>query len=325
VAVVRDVALAAFGLGLILGALWAYTEQPFPHQAPLVVVESGSMMHGPQGPCLDGRHGCSALDRTSFGRVGTIDPGDLVLVKRVREPHEIETAFGTGDRRAYGGHGDVIIFAPAPDQTPIIHRAMLYIEALPEGCRPHVEPCRYRIPAACDEETFAAHVVRSVGDWRDYCAGTDRPITLDLARGGLFLRLEEYPCAQSCGPFHSGFVTKGDNNPHEDSAAQHSPGVRSTALTCCLVTIDQVVGKARGEIPWFGLIKLSVHGNERYRLGGDPTAAPQWTFVRATAPWDIWVSFFASMALLVSLPLLADYVWGRLRPQPAPQGPKKHP
>lgn len=314
IAAVRDVGVAALVVLVLLGGIWAYTGQPFPSQAPLVVVESGSMMHGPGGPCLGGTRRCSEFDSSPFGRLGTIDPGDLVLVRDVDRFDQIETAFGHGERDGYGGHGDVIVYERdgASAKTPVIHRAMLLIEAEPAGCRPNVltNPCTYRIPETCDAALFSTFVQTGSGNWRNYCSGSTQPITLILKRDGLFLSMRDYPCpaSQQCPAFEGGFITKGDNNWQYDQPTPYTGSAGSNDITCCPVSIDFVVGKARGEIPWLGLVKLSLYGNKMYEPSGDPNGSPQWTIVRARAPWDTWVGLVVATAVFVSVPIGVDHL-----------------
>lgn len=314
VAAVRDVAVAGGFVLLLLGSIWLYTGQRFPSQAPLVVIESGSMMHGRFGPCMGGQ-ACSSFSDPAFGRVGTIDPGDLVLVKRVKGLDDVETAFDSDRRSGYGGHGDVIVYHPEkrfPSQrsTPVIHRAALRFDLVPAGCTfgDASQTCKLRIPETCSSGFEAFVRSGSQSDWREYCQGSTEPVSLDLERNGLFLRLIRYPCtAGSCPPtFHAGILTKGDNNNDMDQPQ----------ITCCPVDVSQIVGKARGEIPWFGLIKLALYGNARYGCGfgqdcQDPTRGNQWTIFRATAPWDIWVSLFLAIGVAVMVPVVIDFAVGR--------------
>lgn len=297
--VVRDVVVMAAVLILVLGSLWVYTGQPFPNQAPLVVVESGSMMHGSNSPCLEGR-ACAPYGTPSFGRAGTIDPGDLVFVKRVHKREDVVTAFDSRGRSGYGGHGDVIVYKSVPRNLLIIHRAMLYIEITPEGCRPAdvAQPCTYRIPETCAGESFGRFVKE--GEWAKYCEGSRDPISLKLERDGLFVSLMSYPCTQPCGTMASGFITKGDNN----LPADNGPG----GNTCCPVSLDRIVGKARAEIPWFGLIKLALAGNPRYGPHDDPSGATQWVVLNARAPWDEWVAFFLVVGFLAAAPPAYEFV-----------------
>lgn len=319
VAAVRDVVLAGAIVMLLLGVVWGYTGQRFPSQAPLVVVESGSMMHG---RCMSGIYeNCfnSQFENSPFGRFGTIDPGDLVFVKRVDSLDEVEDAFGSGKRGGYGGHGDVLVYKPdgSSRSTPIIHRAMLELRVDRDNCLPNAatNPCRFIVPAACDAR-FGDYAAQD--GWEKYCTGSSDPITLTLERHGLRLNLVNYPCssASTCFPMRSGFLTKGDNNPNMDQ-----PGIAAGP-----VELSWIVGKARGEIPWFGLIKLALFGNENYKCRpgqgcsdpNGPDRAAQWTIFRATAPWDIWVALFLAVGVLVSLPVAMDFAinqvkrrWGR--------------
>lgn len=310
-AAVRDVSVAAGIVILLLGVVWGYTGQPFPKQMPLVVVESGSMMHGKCQLGLFENCFRPEFENAPFGRVGTIDPGDLVFVKRVRSLEEVEPAFGDGARGGYGGHGDVLVYKPggSSQSTPIIHRAMLRVDVEPDPCRPNASPtpCKYIIRAACSPG-FAAFT-NDTG-WEKYCRGSSDPITLTLHRDGLTIQLTNFPCPSgaTCVGVSSGFVTKGDNNPGVDQ-----PGIAPGP-----VELDWIIGKARGEIPWFGLIKLALYGNDNYKcragqLCSDPNRAPQWTIFRATAPWDIWVSLFIAVTLLIVLPVGVDYAINKWR------------
>src|SRR5207249_9911783 len=107
----RDLAVAFLIVGIVMGLLFAYT-QVWP---PMVVVESDSMQH--------------ARDASY---VGIIDTGDLVLVQAVHATSDIVTYVepsGTG-YETYGNFGDAIVFhAPgrSSEDTPIIHRAMVYV------------------------------------------------------------------------------------------------------------------------------------------------------------------------------------------------------
>lgn len=297
-AVVRDVLVAGVIVGVLLLAIWIYAGQPI-SQAPVVSVESGSMMHGPF-TSGDPRHP-TQWNKPSFGRVGTIDPGDIVFVKRVRAVDEVEVAFGPDDRTGYGGPGDVVVFRPDgfAHKTRVIHRALLYVEMVPDGCTPNVD-CVYRIPAVCSNPAF--------DEWSggqnldEYCEGSPNPIRLNLRREGVFLDLSDYPCSQgagsACPPAFSGFITKGDNNLLADQASTISRTVR----------LDWIIGKARGEIPWFGLIKLAIYGNPTYNSNTDPTLGENWKFLNANAPWDVWTCLFLSLAVLIGAPMAIDYV-----------------
>lgn len=308
---VRDLVIVGLGLLLLLGSLSLYTGQAMFGGTPLVAVESGSMMHGPRTPCPTD-HCPDGVDAPGFGRVGTIDPGDLVLVKKVRSLEEVETAFDAGDREGYGGHGDVIVYNPSRVGTPLIHRAVLTLLVENGTCQPGVD-CIYRIPETCDAR-FADFVPEGTDNatWQKYCQGSGDPITMRLSRGDLWLEFSAYPCSSTCGEIRSGLITKGDNNPTMDQTVplgRNPPG-----LVCCPVALEDIRGKARGEIPWLGAVKFMLAGNDaycRFRCG-DPTPTPQWTILQATAPRDIWICLFLSVAVIVAVPWGIER-WAKVR------------
>ncbi len=64
----------------------------------------------------------------------------------------------------------------------------------------------------------------------------------DVGYNGIYVAID---IAHLSAPLKSGYITKGDHNTQIDQFGGSSP-----------VQLDWVVGKARGEIPWFGLLKL---------------------------------------------------------------------
>ena len=103
ISLVRDIVVAFLLVLIILTALWTYTGQWF--GAPMVAIESGSMQH--QGE--------------PFGRFGTINAGDMVLLVKVEKRSDIITrgspiygavARKNSDEYFYGDYGDVIIYHP---------------------------------------------------------------------------------------------------------------------------------------------------------------------------------------------------------------------
>ena len=113
VSLVRDVFIALLLVFIILLALWAYTGQWF--GAPMVAIESGSMMH----------------EDEPFGRFGTIDAGDMVFLVKVNGKKDVVTYTDKDPNNYYyGKYGDVIIYRPYGDekQDQIIHRTMCWVE-----------------------------------------------------------------------------------------------------------------------------------------------------------------------------------------------------
>jgi signal peptidase len=166
IALLRDVFVAVIAVLIIVTALWAYTGQWF--GVPMVAIETGSMMH-PDEP---------------FGRLGTIDPGDMVLLVKVNAKSDVVTYIdaknlGRDDLKTYGDYGDVIVYRPMGnfDVTQIIHRTMCWVEY---------------------DEKYGTYTVEGY----DIINETSINIPeLDVT---------------AYRPSHSGFITKGDNNAYTD-------------------------------------------------------------------------------------------------------------
>jgi hypothetical protein len=103
-------------------------------------------------------------------------------------------------------------------------------------------------------------------------------------------------------PLRSGFFTKGDNPATNQLPDQFSSisvdehGIPNT------VVMSWVEGKARGELPWLGLIKLSLAGKPN-----EVNPPREWVKIgSAYAPKDLWVMLGVSLFVLVGIPLIYD-------------------
>lgn len=254
----RDAGIALLFVIFILLAMFAYSGL----WPPLVVVESDSMMHGE--------------DNTSH--IGAIDTGDLVLVKKVNHPGDIVTyvdGLSTG-HKTYGDFGDVVIYkrGGSDTATPIIHRTLIYLQPNPDGLS-------YRSSSLRNAPASAWSTYPTNDTW-DHLTGaltlknlSFNHVTVQIDIGSMI----RYFQLQGIDP-KPGFITKGDHNPQTD---QISSGLAP------VVDFSWIVGKASGEIPWFGLLKLwSTHS------------------LRSPAPdnsvRDLWIS----MALIVLSPIVVD-------------------
>jgi signal peptidase len=203
IALIRDVVVALVAVLVILLILWSYTGQWF--GAPMVAIESGSMEH-PDAP---------------FGRLGTIDAGDMVLVQKVSTrsdvvPHggPVQGAEASNGWQSYGDYGDVIIYKPMgrSDVSQIIHRAMAWVDVYHAGAR-------------------TTYTIIDYGIYNE--------TSLTIPQLGLHNR--------DPGWTQSGFLTKGDNNEVIDQISNICPQP---------VQPEWISGKARSEIPWIGTINL---------------------------------------------------------------------
>ena len=300
----RDVVVLVAVFGTLLGGLWLFTGT----WPPAVIVESGSMMH------LD--------SEVTYGRIGTIDPGDLVLVKDVDGPADVHT-YVEGDGGRYGLPGDVVVYYKRGDrsETPVIHRAMAYVEV--EGAGAAVRyAVRWDPAAACP-----AGVERTERDGWTWCVWGQEGISIDR---GSDLRLTDYQ------PRLGGFITKGDN-PATNVEPDQISGLSRDDTGPVPVQMAWVEGKARGEVPWLGLIKLALapayNQPECAQSPGDPsfhffTPSPRarctgWiAFGHAYAPKDLWVMLAVMLLALIVGPLGYDAWKGyRARHQTPPPPP----
>ena len=253
----RDLLLAFVVVLVIMLALYGYC-RIWP---PMVVVESGSMQHG---------------DRSY---IGVIDTGDMVFVKKVNGRDDVIT-YVDGEANhysTYGAFGDVVVYMPNGDanRVPIIHRLVLWIEANASA----VSTLSYGIDY--DNYTFDVPSFEMSGSLEDvvlhdYGYEHDN-VTISL--NGLILGFKNRGIAP-----HNGFITMGDHNSpnHDQSMSGYEP-----------ILPEWIIGKAIGELPWFGLIKLSVTNDI------SPSVVPR----------NSWVNLFASIVLLISAPLIVDFVF----------------
>ncbi len=275
----RDIAFAVILVLVLLGGIFAYS-QVWP---PMVVVESDSMSHG---------------HTTSY--VGVIDTGDLVLVQRVSDKADVLTwveGKATG-YRTYGDFGDVIIFHPNTayypiDSTPIIHRPILYVVWNENEAAFDVPALENPALAGLWEATNAA------GASLPLPRGISGNLTIrELGyRGDLTIVFDLGRFARATANRVDGFVTMGDNNAYSSKYDVWNPG--GVAVT----PMSRVVGKARGELPWFGLLKLLVSpGTECCRYWGET----QYNGARANA----WGSLEVTLVLIPIGLYLADATYG---------------
>ena len=193
---------------------------------PMVVIESGSMEHDDN----------PLYQEPGYTHLGVIDTGDLVIVKKAEKEDIVTYLQGkkTGYKK-YGDYGDVIVYykngireKDGSSVTPVIHRAMAWVEVIDK------ENKTYYIPEI--DTTFYGKIELA---------------EIGLSGGASIKDLQ-----------NSGYITKGDStgNPHPDQLTH----VDIYGKTVQPVDPEWIVGMARGELPWFGLIKLWITQPENY-------------------------------------------------------------
>ncbi|MDG6225740.1 MAG: S26 family signal peptidase [Candidatus Thermoplasmatota archaeon] len=227
---VYDLMGAAIILLILIGSLYTYTG----NWPPLVVVQSGSMQHS---------------DTRSY--VGTIDTGDLVFVKSLGPKEEIIPYINGLEikHRTYDSWGDVIIFRPNGDseRTAIIHRSVVYIEFNETTFDPTTwQGGAYDVPSM-----GLYHVTRSFSIKNyEWPKSLTNDLVIDVERIiDNFRTLGIQP--------HGGYLTKGDDNSAID---QTVPFHNEDPPFLLPVLREWIIGKSRGELPWFGIIKLKIEG-----------------------------------------------------------------
>jgi signal peptidase I len=247
---------------VLLVSLFAYTQ----NWPPVYVVESDSMQHGPND------------------QLGLINTGDLVLAQKVSLSQI--TPYVTGLRSGYstyGEYGDVILYWPnGGGTTPIIHRAIAYLEWNPLGYYNATDLAG--LPCGSAPNPVYSYTPPGPGGSPN-CDTTHLTGTLTFYDiGWQSLNFSVDLSAPALGQ-HSGFLTLGDANDLPDQAGAGVPAISS------LVEPGWVIGVARGMIPWFGALKLLLGG----QAGEVPSQS--WTFMGLTIVGVILIAFGIHYAL----------------------------
>jgi len=281
----KEVAVAAVAVGIIMGALFAYSGV----WPPLVVVESGSMQHS---------------DTESY--VGVIDTGDMVLVKSIGGHGDVTTYIDGRENglRNYNDYGQVIVYRPYGDtkKVPIIHRAVAWVEV---------------------NDSRVQQLSGGEVDWFNYSfdvtilgmSGMNIiEFTIpDYGYGGVALTVDlrtvlRYHESVDTLP-HDGFITAGDHN----IVKYHGGYDQLTPSICAdLVAPEWVIGVAFGEIPWVGLLKLMVSGG-----AGSDVPSNSW--------WMLGLAIFLVLAVPFCMDMIIPKArgWWRKRHGSGPEEEKK--
>ncbi len=257
----RDILIAVIIMVIIIGGLYWYTG----NWPPMVVIESNSMMHGDDS------------------NVGTIDTGDLVLVKSINNRKDITTYVEgkKNDYKTYGSYGDVVIYKKnGLDDTPVIHRAVVFIEYNDSGYNVHSKLWEY---GSWDIPSMGLYNVTSfwIADYEPDHINLTVDLKIILTN---FQRTGHEP--------HGGFLIKGDNNPQVDQVSNLAD---REGVPVEPVKDDWIVGRAEGELPWFGLIKLYISGETN-----EPNKAPPETSKNM---------LIISIALIIIIPIILDILF----------------
>ena len=265
----RDVVVAVVVVVVIIAAVVVYT-QVWP---PMVVVESESMQHS-----------------NTQSYIGVIDTGDLVLVQATPSRNDVVTWVEgkASGHRTYGDFGDVIIFRPTTHSltsTPIIHRPIFYaLWNFSSGQGYDVPSLRLLDP------TLWSTTTENGSPWNHWYDIRGDLTLRQFGFDGVLTRSVSFPLLMNSERNKvDGYITKGDYNSGFDTDYGVTPHSR-------------VQGKARGELPWFGLLKLILSPGTCCKKGWGDDRAPK-------SSWD---SLLLSLVLVPIGLYLADslYVFG---------------
>ena len=191
------------------------------------------------------------------------------MVKKVNSRDDI-TTWAEGKEKGYktyGEFGDVIIYDKnGKGGTPVIHRAIVHIQV--NKTRESGDPFTFDVP-----------------EWGIY---NQTKIEYDIPE--LNLQINYQPPSG-----HEGYLTKGDNRATNADIDQESSITDNSKYKNPVeqVLFDWVLGVARGEIPWFGLIKLKLNENPNIEQ----------------APDNSWTNLKISLFLLIGVPIILNVMY----------------
>jgi signal peptidase len=269
---IKDVIIAFIIVIIIIGSIYVYTG----NWPPVVVVESDSMQHS---------------DTESF--LGVIDTGDLVLVKKIDSRNDVVTYMEGKriDHETYSEYGDVLIYRKNgyTETTPVIHRALVWLEYNETSHTFDIPELKYHDNGTGEEGDW--YVLGGEQRWYNLSGtvvlkdiGYDHlPVSINL--GSILASYQ----TQGVDP-HSGFITLGDHNGGSYDQGGSMADFKSQRVRP--IKPEWVIGKGRGELPWFGLIKLWF-GEDTKDNAED-------------APSNSWTMLYITLLLIIAVPICID-------------------
>jgi len=223
---------------------------------PFSVIQSESMQH--------------SQDESA---IGVLDTGDMVLV---RDPSKVSIKSYVEGRQsgysAFGDYGDVIIYK-RPGQTPVIHRAMLWLDNNGDG-------------------TWTADALKNYPKGADGL--WDNPGDYDSLHGTLVLRdvgygHQEISILLSDSLGERGFLTKGDN------AKTNKNFDQSVGISPELIATEDIRSVPVLEIPWLGCVKMYVNKKNVDKIPGNSLPSLAFFFI------TLFSAIFAAAVVYQSL------------------------
>ncbi len=223
---IKEILISVLIVAIIFGGLYAYSGV----WPPIVVIESGSMQHG------------------NDSHIGTIDTGDIVVVKKVYSPDDIQTYIEgrLHGYKTYGNYGDVIIYDY--NGNSIIHRAIAYLQW------------------ASNHWTIRGLDMHHLPNWIHVDSSLLTIYNVSAKPNDMIMIHLDKLNHKVVGD--EGFITMGDHNLEEFGPSAYDQNGADGYLPICpkLVNFNMIEGVARGELPWFGAIKLYLTGTNTNQI-----------------------------------------------------------
>ncbi len=242
---------------VVLGGLFLFSG----NWPPLVVIESGSMQHNNQ--------------TSSFG---VADIGDVIIPQAISSPQEVIT-YVEGRATGYatfGDYGDVLLFRRLTDNRLIIHRPMFRL-LWNDSVAGFDIPSLLNLERGVDWDASASSPLGLQSPDEVFIHNaTFRDLSIEFFMSTFTSQVVSPRCTQE----NPCYVTMGDNNAPEYDRP--------------LVRHSWVLGRARGELPWLGLLRLVLTGT--YAIGDGRVAGNSWTslgvlvllLIGIPVAWDIF-------------------------------------
>ncbi len=172
--------------------------------------------------------------------IGVIDTGDIVVVADPSKQDIVSYVKGTiTGKKTFGDYGSVIIYNRDSSQNPVIHRAIVWLDY--------------------NESTgkWSSSDLAGYKDWGCIVDGREDYQDYTNLKGILWIQVNEKRATVVLDTLtkNSGFLTMGDN-PVTNITFDQSTGIISH-----LIAMDDIRSVPILEIPWMGIIKLIMNGN----------------------------------------------------------------
>ncbi len=261
-------------LGSFFGGLAVYAGT----WPPLLVVESGSMQHS---------------DTT--GEIGVLDTGDLAVIQIVDSREEIVTYLEgrISGYTSFGDYGDVIVAGfldPDVNRTrALVHRAFAYVAHNASGGF-DVPELAALPPSSWTGVTSDGSAAASPYGLRSFVVfqmGWRRDVAIEWNLTPLSAK---YP--------NDGFLTFGDNNLYRRLTNKTDPWILNP---------QHVIARVRGEIPWLGLVRLTVTKSPDGCCAAWGSTDPE-----VGAPGNSWFALDIVIGVTILAPVAVDAVLRRM-------------